>query len=908
MTLVFNASASSDPDGTISEYSWDFGDGQTAAGVSPTHTYAQAGSYTVDLTVKDNNNAFRKMRKIVNVMSANSPLTIISPLNNSESNVDLLTIEGIIPSNATKVLVKDSYGNERIGEINDKNFVIKFIYLKTGLNQLTVKAYDQLTLVSEKVLTVTKLDSAEASATVTISGGGALTVTNVDSPLYGASIIIPQNSSSHDEILSLDLTETSSVNETFDRKIVSEPFQIFPSDVVFSPSGELKIPFNALPSNISINILQVSAVSLLTGELEELVVTNRTSSYIKVSLPHTMYTGIVVHYREPVKQNELRIHTFPAGAAIHVNNIKVSSLGDVSLQETTSGPKTIRYFLQGYNEAVTEINFNALNGKIVEQVLVKSRSNKPIIIMDANLIDGMSVDENIYEVKGNASFNGNDLSDAVAVLKVNDQERMLSIDGGDFAELVSLSPGKNTIQVRVTPKNGDTQVTQNYVIYNEEFSKTVSYQKILQKNSNVKEMLHSDKTKLGGLTVSLTWSKKSDVDLHVFDPEGNHAWFGSKDGIPGGEIDIDDMEGTGPEIFTMLDPKAGRYKIKVHHFGDFGTGPALATLTAKLGGVTIFEESRMLADLESFYANIDVKVDFQIIAVKVSKDFAESNEPTQFTTQDGENQVVVNVQAMSEIADSDITYEVLDITDPLFPRNLNITSTGRSIIFNVDHPIPTMASFTPKNGKPLKYKITAKSLIHNKSDVFLLSQDVLSQVRQEYVDSRNMSGGKFPSTLRVPEYNEFKDESGFFSYSGSFKFNEFQTNDFTNTGKILLESSLTAAELARSKYGFPLRVTSAWRNPRRNFKVGGEASSQHQSGNGIDLTFIGNTGSFLPVEVLIAPRAERYKRWKEFMYKKLCTGPNALNLIYDVFSHGKDHIHLQVKRSNQGLGKCEDLD
>lgn len=54
LSVTFNASASSDSDGTISGYSWDFGDSNTGSGVTPSHTYAAAGTYTVTLTVTDN--------------------------------------------------------------------------------------------------------------------------------------------------------------------------------------------------------------------------------------------------------------------------------------------------------------------------------------------------------------------------------------------------------------------------------------------------------------------------------------------------------------------------------------------------------------------------------------------------------------------------------------------------------------------------------------------------------------------------------------------------------------------------------------------------------------------------------------------------------------------------------------
>ncbi len=53
-TLNFDGSGSSDPDGSIVSYHWDFGDSSSGTGVGVTHTYAAVGTYTVILTVTDN--------------------------------------------------------------------------------------------------------------------------------------------------------------------------------------------------------------------------------------------------------------------------------------------------------------------------------------------------------------------------------------------------------------------------------------------------------------------------------------------------------------------------------------------------------------------------------------------------------------------------------------------------------------------------------------------------------------------------------------------------------------------------------------------------------------------------------------------------------------------------------------
>jgi len=53
-TVNYDASSSYDPDGTISNYLWTFGDSATGAGVTTTHVYATPNTYTVTLTVTDN--------------------------------------------------------------------------------------------------------------------------------------------------------------------------------------------------------------------------------------------------------------------------------------------------------------------------------------------------------------------------------------------------------------------------------------------------------------------------------------------------------------------------------------------------------------------------------------------------------------------------------------------------------------------------------------------------------------------------------------------------------------------------------------------------------------------------------------------------------------------------------------
>ena len=64
-------STSTDTDGTIAGYSWNFGDATPAGTVAnPTHTYAAAGTYTVTLTVTDDDGATGTISHPITVTAA----------------------------------------------------------------------------------------------------------------------------------------------------------------------------------------------------------------------------------------------------------------------------------------------------------------------------------------------------------------------------------------------------------------------------------------------------------------------------------------------------------------------------------------------------------------------------------------------------------------------------------------------------------------------------------------------------------------------------------------------------------------------------------------------------------------------------------------------------------------------
>lgn len=88
LSVNFDAGASFDPDNGTLTYTWDFGDGNSGSGKTPSHVFGTAGdvnpaSYTVKLTVTDNQGGSTVVTHIVSVNNQPPVVSIISPANNA---------------------------------------------------------------------------------------------------------------------------------------------------------------------------------------------------------------------------------------------------------------------------------------------------------------------------------------------------------------------------------------------------------------------------------------------------------------------------------------------------------------------------------------------------------------------------------------------------------------------------------------------------------------------------------------------------------------------------------------------------------------------------------------------------------------------------------------------------------
>ena len=151
--ITFDANNSTDSDGNITEYKWDFGDGTSAVGATVTHQYEITNTYPVSLTVIDNNGGVSINQ--INYTPPTAGTTTISNIGNDEASI----------------AIYQGTPNHTIGQ--------SFIGDGNQLSSLTVttsnKFGDETTILTARVGTSQDLSSAyfEAVATVVPSGANS---------------------------------------------------------------------------------------------------------------------------------------------------------------------------------------------------------------------------------------------------------------------------------------------------------------------------------------------------------------------------------------------------------------------------------------------------------------------------------------------------------------------------------------------------------------------------------------------------------------------------------------------------------------------------------------------------------------------------------------------------------------
>ncbi len=118
------------------------------------------------------------------------------------------------------------------------------------------------------------------------------------------------------------------------------------------------------------------------------------------------------------------------------------------------------------------------------------------------------------------------------------------------------------------------------------------------RRQEVLDRLQAQGAQLAGepsLRIVLSWeTDANDVDLHVYDRRGNHAYYGAKQLSSGGELYADVTTGYGPECFAIKEPPeraAAPYEVRVHYYnrGPMGYGMGIIHVVGHdgKGGLTV---------------------------------------------------------------------------------------------------------------------------------------------------------------------------------------------------------------------------------------------------------------------------------------------------------------------------------
>jgi hypothetical protein len=111
----------------------------------------------------------------------------------------------------------------------------------------------------------------------------------------------------------------------------------------------------------------------------------------------------------------------------------------------------------------------------------------------------------------------------------------------------------------------------------------------------------------------LNWeTDANDVDFHIYDGKGGHAYYGARELPSGGSLYADVTTGYGPECFTIRGPRASRaypYTLQAHYYsrGPMGYGMGKLQVIDHDGkGNVTFEERPFVVMVDKAYVDMGV--------------------------------------------------------------------------------------------------------------------------------------------------------------------------------------------------------------------------------------------------------------------------------------------------------------
>ena len=180
LLVQLSSAGSTDADGVIASYSWNFGNGTTGTGPSPSVAYSSAGSYTITLTVTDNDGATNAKSTTVVVSPPNqAPVAVIQATPTSGSAPLVVNVNGAGSTDADGSIVSYAwdFGNGQTAA----GATAQTTYLSTGTFTLRLTVTDNLgaikTTTTAIVVSGSNLKPVPALLALPTSGTAPLLVT-----------------------------------------------------------------------------------------------------------------------------------------------------------------------------------------------------------------------------------------------------------------------------------------------------------------------------------------------------------------------------------------------------------------------------------------------------------------------------------------------------------------------------------------------------------------------------------------------------------------------------------------------------------------------------------------------------------------------------------------------------------
>lgn len=286
--------------------------------------------------------------------------------------------------------------------------------------------------------------------------------------------------------------------------------------------------------------------------------------------------SMAVEHTGTGEPNSVEVISEPSGASIYIDGTNVNMITPATITSLTARVHQIRLFLPGYNEYIAHLVHEMDQSHLLNVVLDEPGFPLPLVTI-SNPGEGAQFADNVIQISGSMTLQ--DSSGGMfpyigehAILSINNYDQDISVFDGTFQQAVSITSGENTIQVRANSAEGNTGLSEVVTC--------------------VGTFPAPD------IEVTLTWNTPtSDLDLHLWTPLGEHCYYGDMHTTEG-FLDIDDVEGYGPETYTAESAFLGGYVLMVNNYYLDQDAFADATIQLRLNGspVNVFGPHSFIID------------------------------------------------------------------------------------------------------------------------------------------------------------------------------------------------------------------------------------------------------------------------------------------------------------------------